>query len=171
MVAQDHYCVPPLERVNLAEILELISDKRYFVLHAPRQTGKTSTLLALRNLLNSGVGGDFRCIYVNVEAAQAAREYGLGRGRTDLLVIRPRGGRATPGSTADKFVIECKVLHKSLEWTVRRGLEQTAAYMARCGSESGHLVIFDRSEGKWWDDKLFRRAESIDGRTVTVWGM
>ena len=68
------YCIPPLERVNLAEVLELVRDKRYFVLHAPRQTGKTSTLLALRDLLNGGAEGDFRCVYVNVEAAQAVRE-------------------------------------------------------------------------------------------------
>ena len=74
VVAADHYCIPPLERVNLAEVLELIRDKRYFVLHAPRQTGKTSTLLALRDLLNSGIEGDFRCVYVNIEAGQAARE-------------------------------------------------------------------------------------------------
>ena len=47
---------------------------RYFVLHAPRQTGKTSALLALRDLLNSGAAGDYRCVYVNVEAAQAVRE-------------------------------------------------------------------------------------------------
>ena len=44
------------------------------MLHAPRQTGKTSALLALRDLLNSGAEGDFRCVYVNVEAAQAVRE-------------------------------------------------------------------------------------------------
>ena len=37
VVAQDHYCIPPLERVNLDEILELVRDKRYFVPHAPRQ--------------------------------------------------------------------------------------------------------------------------------------
>ena len=48
----DHYCIPPLERLNLAEVRRLIRDKRYFVLHAPRQTGKTSALLALRDLLN-----------------------------------------------------------------------------------------------------------------------
>ncbi|MCY4119398.1 MAG: ATP-binding protein, partial [Acidobacteria bacterium] len=48
VVARDHYCIPPLERLNLPSILELIGDKRYFVLHAPRQTGKTSALLALR---------------------------------------------------------------------------------------------------------------------------
>ena len=51
---RNHYCIPPLQRVNLEEGLALIRDKRYFVLHAPRQTGKTSALLALRDLLNGG---------------------------------------------------------------------------------------------------------------------
>ena len=74
IIAEDHYHVPPLERLNLGEILELVRDKRYFVLHAPRQTGKTTALLALRDLLNSGDEGDFRCVYVNVEAGQAMRE-------------------------------------------------------------------------------------------------
>ena len=68
----DHYHVPPLDRVNLDDLLGLVRDKRYFVLHAPRQTGKTSALLALRDLLNGG--GDYRCVYVTVEAAQALRE-------------------------------------------------------------------------------------------------
>ena len=31
-------------------------------------------MLALRDLLNSGAEGDYRCVYVNVEAAQAVRE-------------------------------------------------------------------------------------------------
>ena len=74
VVARKHYCIPPLERVDLDEILRLIESERYFVLHAPRQTGKTSTLLALRDLLNRGAGGDYRCVYVNVEAVQAVRE-------------------------------------------------------------------------------------------------
>ena len=47
---------------------------RYFVLHAPRQTGKTSALIALRDLLNSGEAGDFRCVNVNVEVGQVARD-------------------------------------------------------------------------------------------------
>ena len=74
VVPRDHYCIPPLERLDLRAVLERIGDKRYFVLHAPRQTGKTSALLALRALLNSGAEGDFHCVYVNVEAAQAVRE-------------------------------------------------------------------------------------------------
>ena len=69
-----HYCVPPLERLGAAELLSLIRAERYFVLHAPRQTGKTSALLALRDLLNGGAEGEYRCAYINVEPAQTARE-------------------------------------------------------------------------------------------------
>ncbi len=72
--ADKHYCIPPLGRLNLAEVLALVRRERYFVLHAPRQTGKTSALLALRDLLNGGAEGDYRCAYVNVEPAQTARE-------------------------------------------------------------------------------------------------
>ncbi|MEZ5585409.1 MAG: ATP-binding protein, partial [Candidatus Competibacteraceae bacterium] len=51
-VAEDHYRLPPLERWDLAEILALIDQKKYFLLHAPRQTGKTTCLLALVDYLN-----------------------------------------------------------------------------------------------------------------------
>ena len=69
-----HYAIRPLDRVNVGEFLALIRAERYFVLHAPRQTGKTSALIALRDLLNSGEAGDFRCVNVNVEVAQVARD-------------------------------------------------------------------------------------------------
>ncbi len=70
----EHYHVPLLQRIDLQQVLAMIRQNRYFVMHAPRQTGKTSTLLALRDLLNAGDAGNFRCVYVNVESAQAAGE-------------------------------------------------------------------------------------------------
>ena len=70
----DHYAIPPRDRVDVDELLALIRAKQYFVLHAPRQTGKTSALIALRDLLNSGEVGHFRCVNVNVEVAQVARD-------------------------------------------------------------------------------------------------
>ena len=73
-MAADHYHIPPLERIDLEGVLGLVRAKQYFVLHAPRQTGKTSALLALRDLLNGGTAGDYRCVYANVEAGQAMRE-------------------------------------------------------------------------------------------------
>jgi hypothetical protein len=45
---QDHYCLSALNRFDLNEILSLIQQKKNFILHAPRQTGKTSSLLALQ---------------------------------------------------------------------------------------------------------------------------
>ena len=93
------------------------------------------------------------------------REYGLGRGRTDLLLLWPQGERTR------RFVVECKVLHKGLDATIREGLEQTLGYMDRSAAEAGHLVVFDRTEGRSWEDKVFRREETADGRTITVWGM
>ena len=70
----DHYAIAPLDRVDVDELLSLIRAKQYFVLHAPRQTGKTSALIALRDLLNSGKAGNFRCVDVNVEVGQVARD-------------------------------------------------------------------------------------------------
>ena len=72
MLPRRHYCIPPLGRINLEDVLELVEDMRYFVLHAPRQTGKTSTLLALADKLNAT--GAYSCIYANFEVGQTARE-------------------------------------------------------------------------------------------------
>ncbi len=68
----DHYSLPPLSRWDLDEILRLIDQKKYFLLHAPRQTGKTSCLLALMEHLNRE--GRYRAVYANLEGAQAWRE-------------------------------------------------------------------------------------------------
>ncbi|HPE70546.1 MAG TPA: ATP-binding protein, partial [Thermotogota bacterium] len=69
---QWHYCLDPLQRVKLQEVLELIEQRKTFVIHAPRQTGKTSSLKALQEFLNTR--GQYKCLYVNMEVAQAARE-------------------------------------------------------------------------------------------------
>ncbi len=92
------------------------------------------------------------------------REYGLGRRRTDLLIVWPQGDQTR------RFVVECKILHKSLEQTIAEGIEQTADYMDRCAAEAGHLVIFDRSDSPW-SDKIFHRRVSVDDTFIDVWGM
>ena len=96
------------------------------------------------------------------------REYGLGRMRTDLLIVWPAGA---PPDRTRRMVIECKVLHHGLERTIREGLQQARAYMDRCAAAEGHLVIFDRTPGKEWKEKLFRRQEPGSGAPITVWGM
>ncbi len=93
------------------------------------------------------------------------REYALGRGRTDLLIVWPQGGRER------RFVVECKVRRGELERTVAEGVKQTRAYVDRCGAEAGHLIVFDRAPERSWEEKIFRHAPSGAGVPVTVWGM
>jgi len=71
IIKEDNYCIDPLKRINKDEIMTLIAKKRYFILHAPRQTGKTSSLLALQDYINKE--GHYKCLYVNIETAQTAR--------------------------------------------------------------------------------------------------
>lgn len=65
----DHYCLTL--RLNKEELDTLIERKKYFVLHAPRQTGKTTAILNFAQALNQEK--KYKAVYVNIEAAQAAR--------------------------------------------------------------------------------------------------
>lgn len=82
-----NYLIDPLSRVDLNLLDQFLARQQYFVLHAPRQTGKTAVLLALEAYWNHR--GDVRCVYSNIEAAQAARndvEGGM-RGIVDILAL------------------------------------------------------------------------------------
>ena len=96
------------------------------------------------------------------------REYGLGRGRTDLLIMWPRSPSSgeSGGGRMREYVVECKVVRAGdgLESTVVEGVEQTAGYMSRCAAEAGHLVVIDQREGRSWEEKVFRRATAVEGR-------
>ena len=121
-----------------------------------------------------------------------AREHGLGRGRTDLLISWRKRGEP------QVFVIECKVRRQrdGLEEVIRRGALQTAGYVDRSGAAEGHLLVFDRDERKSWEEKVFHREVRVPAtggatggteetaeviaeaappapgdRTIQVWGM
>ncbi|MDE0242988.1 MAG: ATP-binding protein [bacterium] len=101
--ADRHYHIAPLTRIDLDDVLDLIGDEKYFVLHAPRQTGKTSALLALRDLLNGGGAGDYRCVYANVEAGQAMRENVAEGIRTVLAQLAFRASVTLGDDTLDRL--------------------------------------------------------------------
>ncbi len=86
-----HYRLPPLQRWDLEEILRLIEQQKYFLLHAPRQTGKTTCLLALMEHLNRE--GRYRAVYANLETAQTARE-DVAQGMRAIVRCPGRGGTA-----------------------------------------------------------------------------
>ena len=59
-----HYMLPALERIPAA--LSLAEEGKYFVLHAPRQSGKTTSIRALRDELNRR--GNCYAVYCSLEA-------------------------------------------------------------------------------------------------------
>jgi hypothetical protein len=63
-----HYMVPPLPRVP--EAPGIVAMGGYFVLHAPRQSGKTTFLRAFAKSLSAG--DDYAALYMSCEAAEAA---------------------------------------------------------------------------------------------------
>lgn len=70
-IADDHYGIPSFERIDWEGIQTLIAQKRYFLLHAPRQTGKTTALLEMMQALNAQ--SRYAAVYANIETAQTAR--------------------------------------------------------------------------------------------------
>ena len=99
----DHYKIDPLLRWDTDEILTLIDQKKYFILHAPRQTGKTSCLLALENYLNTD--GKYNCVYVNFEGAQAARN-NIEAGIKSILCELEKRSKSVLENVSDISILE-----------------------------------------------------------------
>ena len=61
---EDHYMLPPEER--LPQVRELIDGKHYFVIHAPRQTGKTTLIRNLSRKLTAE--GKYAALTISLES-------------------------------------------------------------------------------------------------------
>lgn len=64
-VAAEHYMLPPEAR--LPDLLPLVEQKQYFVVHSARQTGKTTAMLAFADRLR---GNGYAALYVSLEQSQ-----------------------------------------------------------------------------------------------------
>lgn len=65
----DHYCLPPLERLDLAEVRILIDQQKCFAIHAPPRSGETTHLLALAEHLKQA--GRYRVVYASSKLPKA----------------------------------------------------------------------------------------------------
>jgi hypothetical protein len=63
--ADIHYMLPPT--VRLPNLERLIAQESYFVIHAPRQTGKTTAMLALAKQLTES--GNYAAVMVSAEVS------------------------------------------------------------------------------------------------------
>jgi hypothetical protein len=163
LIQQSEWYMNPDNSINMEKLL--IDFQQFFREHADfwierfdyRESGPQLLLQAFLQRVVNGGG------YID-------REYGLGRGRTDLLIRKPLTNGY--GGPIQYIVLELKIKRGDMEKTIQKGLEQTAEYMDHCpaGTE-GHFILFNRDKGTAWDEKIWHRTEHYNGRTITVWGM
>ncbi|KYG09715.1 AAA family ATPase [Sorangium cellulosum] len=95
------------------------------------------------------------------------REYGVGRGRIDLLVRFPY--RKADGAPAlQRRAMELKVWRRGERDPLRRGLAQLDEYLARLRLRRGTLVVFDARDRLAARRPRFEQATTPAGRDATV---
>jgi hypothetical protein len=70
-VSGEHYMLDPLRGID-RELMELVDGKQYFVIHAARQSGKTTLLWNLADRINAR--GDYYALYCSLEVVSAFTE-------------------------------------------------------------------------------------------------
>jgi hypothetical protein len=155
----DHYMLNPLRDIG-DELINLIDTKQYFVIHAARQSGKTTLLWELTDKINAK--GEHYALYCSLEALQdghISREMALGKNRADICIEWQD----------QKYPIELK-LYKGSK-TTKDATEQILKYMDSVGSKEGWVVIFDRASKKSWSRKLYVKEVKLAGRKkITFFG-
>jgi len=154
--AEDHYMLPPEGR--MPDLLPFVKQKLYFVVHAARQTGKSTAMIALAHLsfmafLQRVVNG----------GGQVMREYAAGRKAIDLVV--------TYGP--DRFVVELKRVFKggkSEQVVIEQGPEQLADYLNTLGEPEGWLIVFDQRRERPWEERLWQRTANHSGKRLRLRG-
>src|SRR5215468_10276727 len=87
-----HYMIPPLGR--LPEAPGLVEEMGYFVVHAPRQTGKTTAIRALAEELTAD--GEYAALAFTCETGRASGDDFGSAQRGILQQIRSRSRIALP---------------------------------------------------------------------------
>ena len=169
-----HYMLDPLRNIG-KELMDLIEREDYFVLHAARQSGKTTLLWELADKINAEGKRYKENLYQYDEAAphlviqaflqrvingggHISREMALGTNRADICVEWE----------GQKYPIELKLYQGTK--TVKDATVQILKYMERVGSKEGWIVIFDRTPKKSWSKKLYVKEVKQIGKKITIFG-
>jgi hypothetical protein len=173
------YMSPPSAR--LPGVMDLVERQKYFVLHAPRQTGKTTALRALAQDLSAT--RRFAAVMVSAEVGAAfprdpllADRQIIGDWRRDIAVQLPAELQPPSSIESDEtvggflYAFELKVWRDGRRDPLAEGLAQLDAYLARLDLATGWLVVFDQRSGLAPIEERTSAAEAKTpaGRRVTV---
>ena len=87
-----------------------------------------------------------------------AREMALGSKRLDLCV---EFGKF-------RYAVELKMKRN---FSPASSYAQLAGYLDHLGLSEGWMAVFDEDKSKPWDEKLYTRDETFEGKTIHVIGL
>ena len=87
-----------------------------------------------------------------------AREMALGSGRLDLCVEYG----------AFRYAVELKMKRN---FSPEKSYPQLVGYLDRLGLPEGWMAVFDEDKAKPWDEKLYVRDETVEGKTLHIIGL
>ncbi len=135
----EHYMLPALDR--LPGVRELVAGGDYFVVHAPRQTGKTTALKALVRETNGK--GDMFAIYCSLESLQGATD--LNDAMSKLRKLLLQSARIIPAFDATpEDLCAALALDNGPGWTVSAVSETLSALCRK--AEKPVVVFFDEAD-------------------------
>ena len=135
----EHYMLPALDR--LPGIRELVAGGNYFVVHAPRQTGKTTALQALVQEINEK--GDMFAIYCTLETLQSATD--VDDTMVKIRKLLRRGVLAVPALLDKLGDLEVALaISQEPGWTVTAVSDTLTAICRKAGKPV--VVFFDEAD-------------------------
>ncbi len=184
-----HYMLPALDR--LPEVRHLVAAEEYFVIHAPRQTGKTTALNALVDEINAK--GEMAALYCSLEtlqratdpvrACEAIQALLLFNARQALPQFFPLPPSDAVREESAAYAPESLAVRETLTSFCRRVGRPFAVFfdeadclvddvlLATLGLDEGWLAVFDTDSDKLWDEKIYSRDETFAGKTIHVVGL
>ena len=136
----EHYMLPALGR--LPEIRRLVGRRQYFVVHAPRQTGKTTAIKALVREINAK--GEMVALYCTLETLQGSTDPARAASSIASL-LKFNAQNALPRVFASKVDSPCVCEEKASYAAESLAVRETLAALCRL-AEKPLVVFFDEAD-------------------------
>ncbi len=155
---EDHYFIS--HRLDIAKLKQLIEQKKYFIIHGPRQSGKTTGILEVVTQLN--LEGKYKAFYINVEAAQAARNNLVEGLRTILNRFKTGIDQYFPDNDPSTDYLRTEVNNPTLSGNA---LYDFLQFWAR-NSEKSLVIFIDEIDSLVGDTLISVLRQLRDGYTI-----
>ena len=135
----EHYMLPALDR--LPGIRELVAGGNYFVVHAPRQTGKTTALKALVREINEK--GEMAAVYCTLEMLQGVKDVNDTMPKLRSMLLQDAAvvpGFASPGEDLNATL----AIDQGAGWTVTAVSNALTSICRKAGKPV--VVFFDEAD-------------------------